>query len=128
MRTSFFGREPALWINVIAAVLSMLVTFQMSWLSDSQATLIVAALTAAAGLITAIKTRPWSVSLFTGFISSAAVLLAGYGLDIGQERVGYVQLIAATILTLIARGQISPAADPVPDSVARLRTAARTQL
>lgn len=116
-----FGREPALWINVIAAVLSMFVTFQMSGLSDSQATNIVAALTAAAGVITAIKTRPWSVSLFTGFISSAAVLAAGYGLDFSQQQIGAVQLIAATILTLLARGQIEPAPDPVPESAQRLR-------
>lgn len=121
MRTSIFGREPALWINVIAAVLSMLVTFQMSWLSDSQATLTVAALTAAAGLITAIKTRPWSVSLFTGFISSVAVLAAGYGLDFTQQQVGAVQLIAATILTLLARGQISPAPAPLPEVARTLR-------
>ncbi len=116
-----FSREPALWINVIAAVLSLIVTFGMGWLDTSDATNIVAALTAAAGAITAIKTRPWSVSIFTGVITTLAVLLAGYGLEFSQEQVGAVQLIAATILTLVARGQISPAAEPVPPSVQRLR-------
>jgi hypothetical protein len=115
-----FSREPALWINVVAAVLGLIVTFGMSWLDVSDATNIVAALTAATGAITAIKTRPWSVSIFTGVISTTAVLLAGYGLDFSQEQVGSVQLIAATILTLIARGQIEPAPTVLPTERHRL--------
>lgn len=107
-------REPALWINVAAAMLGLLVTFQFDWLSVNQATAIVATLTAGAGVLTAIKTRPVAVSVFTGFISTAAVLAAGYGYDVTQEQLAAVQLIAATVLTLLARGQITPADDPRP--------------
>ncbi len=103
-----FGREPALWINIIAAVLSLILTLNTGWMSPGQATAVVAVLTAGAGVITAMHTRPWSVSLFTGFISTLAVLAAGYGLHVT------VQLIATTVMTLIARGQITPAADPQP--------------
>jgi len=109
-----FGREPALWINVITAALSMLVTFGFGGLDDNKATAIVAVLNAGAGVFVAWHTRPIALGLFNGFISAVAVMVAGFGLDFSQQQVGAVQLIAATVLTLIARGQITPVADPRP--------------
>lgn len=108
-----FGREPALWIAVISALLGLLVTFPLG-MSASQSTAIIATVTAGAGAVQALLTRPWSLGLFSGFISSVAVLLAGYGLDVSAETVLAVQLVAQTVLTLIARGQIWPKPEP-PD-------------
>lgn len=112
MQRSLFGREPALWINVVAAVLGLIVTFGWKALDAQDATNIVAVLTGLAAVVTAVQTRPWAVPVFTGFVSTAAVLLAGYGLEVSQQSVGAVQLVVVSVLTLLARGQITPAADP----------------
>lgn len=114
MQSKLFGREPALWIATISAVLSVVVTFGLPWLDDGDATNIVAIITAGGAVITAIKTRPIAISAFTGLLSTAAVLAAGYGLDVPQQMLGAVQLAIVAIVTLIARGQITPAADPAP--------------
>lgn len=109
-----FGREPALWIGVIQATLGLIVTLGFAWLDATDATNIVATLTALAGVATAISTRPWRLSIFTGAVSTVAVLFAGYGLNFTQEQVGAVQLILVTVVTLVARNQITPEADPRP--------------
>jgi hypothetical protein len=109
-----FGREPALWINTLAAALSMFVSFGVPGMDDGRATAIVACVTAGASAWQAFHTRPVAPTLFNGVISTAAVLVAGFGLDLSQQQVGLVQAMAMTVLTLIARGQITPVADPRP--------------
>jgi hypothetical protein len=111
---SIFGREPALFINVIAAALGMFVSLDFAGLNDGKAAAIVAVLTAGAAIFQAWHTRPVAVSLFTGFVGTAAVLAASFGLDFTQQQVGAVQLVVVTVLTLLARGQITPVADPRP--------------
>jgi hypothetical protein len=119
-----FGREPALWINAISAGLGILVSFGLTWMDDGKAAAIVAVLTAGAAVLTAASTRPIALSAFTGFIGTVAILAAAYGFDVSQQTVGAVQLAVVAVLTLLARGQITPTADPrpLPESVpARLR-------
>lgn len=114
MKGTIFGREPALWVAAISAILGIAVSFGLPWLDDTDAVNIVALITAGGAVVTAIKTRPIAVSAFTGLLSTAAVLAAGYGFDVPQQTLGAVQLAVVTILTLVARGQITPAADPAP--------------
>ncbi len=105
-------REPALWIAVLTAILTALVTFGVPGLTPDLSTAIVAVVAAAGGIWTAIRTRPIAPGLFSGLITSLAVLAAGLGLDFAPEQVAAVQLVFTTILTLIARGQIEPVLDP----------------
>lgn len=109
-----FGREPTLLLQAISAILAFLVTFGWDNLSGEQAALIVAVISAVIGIINAVSVRPVAPALFDMFIKTAAALLAGYGLNLGQEFVGAFQLAVVAVMTFLLRPQVTPAADPAP--------------
>lgn len=102
-----FGREPALIISTLSAVLSLIVTFNIG-MSGEQAGAIVAVISAAFGAITAAMTRPIAPSAFTAAVAAGAALLAAYGLDVSAETVGATNAVVLAVLALLARGQVSP--------------------
>ena len=114
MQIRLFGRDPALWINALAALLSILVTLNIKGLSIDQAAAIVSVLTAGGGLLAALATRPFSVGAFTTFASTLVVLGAAYGLHVPPETLGAIQAAIVAVLTLVARGYITPLHDPRP--------------
>lgn len=109
-----FGREPTLILQSISALLAVVVTFGLPGLSATQAALIVAALSAAVGVVNAVLVRPIAPAAFTGLVAALAALVAGYGLDVAQQTVGAVQVAVVAVLALITRNQVSPVADPQP--------------
>lgn len=109
-------REPALLLNTIAAVLGLIVSFGPDWLSAGQAALIIAALNAGFGVLTAVLTRPIAPAAFTAFISSLAALGAAYGLEYSQENVGALNALVLAVLALLTRAQVSPAPPSAPVS------------
>jgi hypothetical protein len=111
MRTTLFGREPALVLGVLSAGLSLLVTFQFG-LTGEQAGAIVAVISAAFAAATAFVTRPVAPAAFTGLVTAAAALLAAYGLNVAPETIGAINFFVLAVLGLLTRGQVSPAAAP----------------
>lgn len=109
MSPTLFGREPALWIAALAALLGIGVTLGLDGLSATQAAAIVAVLNAAAAVWTALKVRPVAPAAFTGAVSAGAALLVAYGLDVSQETVGAINVAVLAVLSLLTRGQVSPA-------------------
>lgn len=107
-------REPALLLNVAAALLGLIVTFGVDWLSAEQAALIVAALNAGFGVLTAVLTRPIAPAAFTAFISALAALGAAYGLEYSQENVGALNVLVLAVLAFLTRVQVSPAPPNAP--------------
>lgn len=116
MRWTIFGREPALVVGFIGAVLSVLVGLNIEGLSSEQAALIVGALGALTGAITAILTRPVAPGAFTALVAALAALAAGYGLDLSPELVGSINGLVISFLVLITRGEVSPT-PPAPERV-----------
>jgi len=106
-----FGRDPALWLAAIQAVLSILVGFQWDSLSATQASLWMAAINAVLTVVTAWMIAPVSPVVYTGLFSALAALGAAYGLHLSQEMVGSVNVAVVAVLTLITRAQISPVLD-----------------
>ena len=106
-----FGREPALWLAVIQAVLNVFVGFQWEALSATQASLWMAAINAVLGAVTAWMVAPVTPVLLTTAFSAVATLLAAYKLHLSQEMVASINLVIVTVVTLITRGQISPVLD-----------------
>lgn len=102
-----FDREPALIVSTISAVLSLIVTFNVG-MSGEQAGAIVAAISAFFGGITAAMTRPIAPSAFTAAVAAVAALLAAYGLNVPAETVGATNAVVLAVLSLLARGQVSP--------------------
>lgn len=111
---TIMGREPALWIAAITAGLGVLVTLGLDGLSAEQAAAIVAVLNAAAAIWLALLVRPIAPAVFSGAVSAGAALLLAYGLPVPPETVGAVNLVVLTVLSLLTRGQVSPATQVDP--------------
>jgi len=109
----WFGRDPALWINAISIFLMIGVGFGLP-INDGLSAGIVALLTVGATTWTAVHTRPWAPTIFTGLIGAGAALLAEFGLDATQEQVSMIAAGVSAVLMLIARNQITPSHDPRP--------------
>lgn len=103
-----FGREPTLWIAVIAAILNWLVGFSWDGLTAIHAVWINAAINAIAAATAASMTRPIAPQAFTYAITTIFGMLTAYGLDFTQEQVATTQMLVLTILALITRNQVSP--------------------
>lgn len=101
-------REPALIIGVVSAALSLLVALNWHGLTSDQAALIVAAITAVGGLITALSTRPIAPAAFTAVITAGVALLAGFHFNLDPATVATFNGLVLAVLTLITRHQVTP--------------------
>lgn len=112
-----FGREPALWLALIGAVLTWLAGFNLEFLSTGQAVAITSALT---GVVIAVATRPVAPGLFVAAVGALAAMFAEYGLDWSEAAVtGLSSIILAVFALFGVRPQVTPAADPAPTALTR---------
>lgn len=112
MQRKWFGREPALVIQGVAAVLAVLVAWGFPGLTDSTAGAIIAVLVALAACLTAAQVRPWAPSIFGGLITTGLALLSSYGLHYPQTRTALLTAAAAAGVALLTRPQQTPTAAP----------------
>jgi hypothetical protein len=118
-----FGREPALFIAIISAAVSLIVTFNVG-LSSEQAGAIVAVISALSAAATAAVTRPIAPAAFTGVVSAVAALLSAYGLHLSPGTIGAANGLVLAVLALLTRGQVSPTKSPFPRAKQPQQTAA----
>lgn len=109
MKFKLFGYEPALVLGVISAVLSLLVTLGVGDLTTDQAGWVVAVVSGAFAVATAVMTRPIAPAVFTGFVTVLAACLSAFHYNVAPETVGAVNGVLLAALTLLTRGQVSPA-------------------
>lgn len=109
-----FGREPTVVLQSISALLSIIVTFGVDWLTAEQQVLLVAFIGAAFGLLNALMVQPWAPGAFIAFVTAGAALLTGYGLTLSPELVGAITAAVPVLLALQIRGQVTPTASPAP--------------
>ncbi len=106
-------REPALLIDALETGLVFLVALGLH-LTGAQQTDIVAVIIALAGVLKAITTRPWPVSVFTDFGRVALLLAADFGMNWAtHDKIAIAVTFLGTLVTIISRSQITPASDPV---------------
>lgn len=117
MTPRFFGREPALWIAVIQSALTLGFTLGVPGIDDGLAGAVSLVLTAAATAWTALAVRPVSPAVFTGTLVGLAQLLSRWGLDLSDVQVASITSFVALVVTLVMRGQVTPAEDPRPRDV-----------
>lgn len=106
------GREPALWLNSLSAVLGLLVTFQIGGLNSTEAGWIVASASAVLGAIAAALTRPIAVQAFTTAVATIASAVAAFGYEAAPTHVAAVNAAVLSVLMFVTRGQVAPA--PLP--------------
>jgi hypothetical protein len=110
-----FGREPALWLNTLSAILGLIVTFNVG-LTEEQAGWTVAGVSAILGAIAAALTRPIAVQAFTTLVATVASAVAAFGYEVQPTTTAAVNGAVLSILMFITRGQVSPASPTAPAS------------
>jgi len=114
MNTRLFGREPALIIAVIGAVVGLLVTFNLKWLDAEQGAAFLVCVDAVAALLTAITVRPVAPAVFVYASTAIFKLLAAYHFHVADETIAAVNVLIVALVAAAVRNQVTPAADPEP--------------
>lgn len=105
-----FGREPALIISAIGAVVTLIVSLNIPGLSAGAGAAVTTFLTA---VVIAATTRPVAPALFTAVVSAGAALFAEYGLHASDAVVASISGVVLVGFALFGiRPQVTPAADP----------------
>lgn len=103
-----FGREPALWLNSLAGVLGLAVTFNIGGLDAAEAGWIVAGCSAILGAVAAALTRPIAVQAFTTAVATIASAVAAFGYDAAPTHVAAINGFVLAVLMFVTRGQVTP--------------------
>lgn len=115
-----FGREPALILNTLAAVLGLIVTFNVG-LSADQAGWLVAGVSAVLGAIAAALTRPIAVQAFTALVATVASAVGAFGFNVEPTTTAAINGVVLAVLMFITRGQVTPIAPrTVPPGVTQV--------
>lgn len=115
MSRQWFGREPALVIAAISAILTMLVGLGLPGLNDQVAAAITTVFVAAATVYQAFAVQPVAPTVFSGLIVAAAALLSLLGVvQLDQVQVAMVTATVAAVMALVVRAQSTPVHDPLP--------------
>ncbi|WP_191564708.1 hypothetical protein [Janibacter melonis] len=116
---TILGREPAAWVGLIEATIALLVVFALGVTTES-AVLIMAAVSAAAGIYTAWATKDTALGAILGLAKAVISLTAYYGLQLTPEQQGALMAIIPVVFGLFQRTQTAPVGDPIdpsPDQV-----------
>lgn len=101
-----FGREPAVWLGLFAAVLDLLTGFGLD-ASAEQQTLVNTVAAAAVAVASAVVMKSGALfATLTQFATAGFALFAGYGLDWGAEHQAQVLAVIATVGALWTRTQV----------------------
>jgi hypothetical protein len=107
-----WGREPALIIGAIGAVLTAFAAMELPGLNAGQAAALTGAVTA---VIIAATTRPVGPSLFVAAFVAVAALFGQYGLELSAEVIaGWSAVIVAGLALFGIRPAVTPNNDPQP--------------
>lgn len=107
-QSKWFGREPALVIQGIGALLATAVVFGLPGLNDGLVAAITALLTAGAAAWTALHVQPIAPTVFGGLFGAGATLLAALGFHLSQQQTGAVTLATAALMAILTRPQQEP--------------------
>ena len=105
MQFKIFGREPAAFVSVLAALLTLLAAPDLGFISPGQAVAIIGALTA---LVLALTTRPIAPAILTGAVTAIAGMFAEFGLEFSDDGVAAAGAAVLALFAFITREQVSP--------------------
>lgn len=109
---TIFGREPALWLALVAVGVKLLSAFVVNVSTDQQA-VINAAAAAVAGLIVAAQTHDGIASAALGLVQAMVALAVGFGLHWSPDQQAIVMSFAAAVVAMFVRTQVSAPVPPV---------------
>lgn len=118
-----FGREPAAWVGLVEAVFALAVLFpavNALGMTQEWATIILALVSAGAGVYTAWATRDTALGAILGFVKAGIGLVAYYGADVSTDQQAAILAASAVLFGFFQRTQTTPVDAPIspsPDQV-----------
>ncbi|MFC5744847.1 hypothetical protein [Actinomadura rugatobispora] len=114
----FLGRDPAIWLGLVAIAVQFLVAWGVDLNEEHQA-LINAAATAAMGLLVALSVaRDQIVAAAAGLLTAVLQLGVSFGWDLSQERIATAGALLTALLAAWLRTQVTA---PVAPDGSRVR-------
>jgi hypothetical protein len=110
------GREPVLWLSLVAIGVKVISAFLVHVSTDQQA-VINAAAAAIAGLLVAVSTRDGESGAILGVVQALLALGVGFGLRWTPDQQAMVMSLASTVVAMFVRTQVTA---PVPPSAPAL--------
>lgn len=99
------GREPAIWLSLIATTIRLIAAFLFELSTDQQAVLNAVA-AAGIGVAIALIVRDGQVAAVLGFVQALLSLAVGFGLDISAENQAVVMSFVGTVAAAFVRTQV----------------------
>jgi hypothetical protein len=99
-----FGREPAIWLAVVAALVYLVDAFVFD-LTDGQAALINGAAVAVLGVVTAFLTRDGWSAAGLGLVKAVLSLALGFGLKLSPDQQLAIMTVATALVAAFVRTQ-----------------------
>jgi hypothetical protein len=123
LKSRILGREPVLWLSLVAIIVKVISAFLVHVSTDQQA-VINAAAAAVAGLLVALSTRDGESGAILGVVQALLALGVGFGLRWTPDQQAMVMSLTATVVAMFLRTQVTA---PVPAAALALpATAVRT--
>lgn len=115
-----FGREPAVILHALQAVLAFLVTLpalNALGLTEEVSGWVMTLAAGAVALLVAAATRPLVVSALTGAVQTLLTGFVAFGLPLSEQSSGALIAALNVVLMLLMPLGLTPAADPAPGFV-----------
>ena len=123
-----FGREPAVWLHALQAVLAFLVTLpalNALGLTEEVSAWVMTIAAGVVALLVAMATRPMVVSALTGAVQTILTGLVAFGLPLSEQSTGALVAALNVVLMLLMPLGLTPAVDPAPGFVRAQREVVR---
>jgi hypothetical protein len=118
-----FGREPALWLALLAVIVKLSTAFGLD-LSDKQQAVINALAAAIAGLLVSISVHDGVGAAVIGLVQAGLALAVGFGLHWSPEQQATALSLASALVAMWTRTQVT-AKVPAPTPKKAPKTTAR---
>lgn len=112
-----FGREPALWLALVAVAVKLSTAFGLDLTSDQQA-VVNAVAAALVGLAVAVMVHDGIGAAVIGAVQAAVALAVGFGLHWSPDQQAVVLSSASALVAMWTRTQVTAPVPPVAKSTA----------
>jgi hypothetical protein len=107
-----FGREPALWLALIAVAVKLIAAFGVNVTADQQAVINTVA-AAAVGILIAVSTHDGLGAAVLNFVQAGLAAAVGFGLDWSADRQAVVLSFVSAVVAMWTRTQVTAPVPPV---------------
>lgn len=107
-----FGREPAAWVGLIEAALALTVAAGLINITNEQTALVMAAVVAVFGVITAYLTKDTMLGVLVGLTKAVIALAIGFGFSLSPETTATIIAFVVAFVGFFQRTQTAPAEQP----------------